>query len=363
MGKALKVLVIVLLLLSIIAVVLATMVYGKRSEVIARNQVLTAGYVKLAPTIEDKPAEPPEQKDNFPGRDVSPLTPEFIDKNPDMSDFWDKSKYSTVMEQNALSTLDLKNNRDLLSLYKRNALGEIEKDPTTGEKLTSGDGTMQAVLDNLYSKSKTQMEKLGESRAMLQVVRQELVDTITEYNKTKVEFRKRVKELADTKDELEKTAAELATMKPKVEAAEKAAKEASDRATDMEAQKNRADDKIRELEIDLKKRDDEIKKLRSMQGQAQPEAGTQVVQFNFTPGQKGKVIAVNEKWNYALIELDEAFLKEAMGDDLTQPAKPAPNGVTMSLKRTEKNGEVFVTKVKLMQIRPKIGRASCRERV
>jgi len=158
-------------------------------------------------------------------------------------------------------------------------------------------------------------------------IRQELVDTITEYNKTKVEFRKRVKELADTKDELEKTAAELATMKPKVEAAEKAAKEASDRATDMEAQKNRADDKIRELEIDLKKRDDEIKKLRSMQGQAQPEAGTQVVQFNFTPGQKGKVIAVNEKWNYALIELDEAFLKEAMGDDLTQPAKPAPNTI------------------------------------
>lgn len=349
MGKVLKILVsCVLLPLSIAAVVLAHMVYGKREQVLARNQILTAGYIKLAPTLEDKIAEATEQKNPSPAKDLSPATAEFIDKAPEVSDFWTK-KYSPALELGAKAMYDLNNRKaELMTLYKNNGV-EDEIDPTTGRKRMDGPGTMQNLIDEMVKKSGDQLTRLSETRQMLTIVRDELIDTINDLNKNKVEFRKNVKQLDVTKAELEKTAAELSTMKPKVEAAEAATKVAQEKATDMENQKNAADEKNRELEIDKKKLEKEIKEMRKAPV-ADPAADASKVQvFNFTPGTKGKVVAVNDNWNYVLIKLDEAFLKEAMGDDLS---KPAPTGITMSIKRTGAT-EVFITKVALTQIRAK----------
>jgi len=122
----------------------------------------------------------------------------------------------------------------------------------------------------------------------------------------------------------------------------------------MEKQKAEVDTKLQELEIDYKKvkkeRDEFAKK--SLVPQAEDTTGPKETVYNFTPGTKGKVVAVNDKWNYVLIQLDEAFIKEAMGEDLTAPTKPAPVGVVMSIKRTGAQ-EIFIAKVKLTQIRAK----------
>ncbi|OGV70032.1 MAG: hypothetical protein A2283_21675 [Lentisphaerae bacterium RIFOXYA12_FULL_48_11] len=354
MGKVLKILVIVLLLLSIAAVILAHMVYGKREQVLARNQILTSGYIKLAPTIEDKLADAPEQPAPLPAKDISPASPEFIDKAPEVSDFWTK-KYAPNLELGAKGMFDLNNRKgELMTLYKKNQLGDIEVDPTTGAKRTDGEGTMQAVLDELVKKSTEQLTRLNDTRQMLSIVRDELIDTINDLNKNKSELRVRTKDLDTTKAKLDTTEAELATMKPKVEAAEAAKKVAEEKASDMEKQKAEVDTKLQELEIDYKKvkkeRDEFAKK--SLVPQAEDTTGPKETVYNFTPGTKGKVVAVNDKWNYVLIQLDEAFIKEAMGEDLTAPTKPAPVGVVMSIKRTGAQ-EIFIAKVKLTQIRAK----------
>ncbi len=354
MGKVLKVLVIVLLLLSIAAVILAHLVYGKREQVLARNQILTSGFIKLAPTIEDKLAEPPAQPAPLPSKDISPATPEFIDKAPEVSDFWTK-KYAPNLELAAAAMFDLnKRKGELMTLYKVNQLGDIEVDPTTGAKRTDGEGTMQGIIDELVKKSTEQLTRLNDTRQMMGIVRDELIDTINDLNKNKGELRQRTKDLDTTKAELDKTAAELATMKPKVEAAEAAKKVAEEKAADLEKQKTEVEVKLQEMEIDYKKVKQERDKLlkdRLTSSQAEETASAKDVSFNFTPGTKGKVVAVNERWNYVLIELDDAFLKEAIGEDPAAP-KPAPVGVIMSVKRAGAQ-EVFITKVKLTQIRVK----------
>ena len=142
-------------------------------------------------------------------------------------------------------------------------------------------------------------------------------------------------------------------MMPKVEAAEAAKKVADEKAADMEKQKGEVETKLQELEIDYQKIKKDLADARKRGIQQEGEAGVpKDVIFNFTPGVKGKVTAVNDKWNYVLVELDEAFLKEAMGEDLSAPTKPPPVGVVMSIKRAGPQ-EVFITKIRLTQIRVK----------
>jgi len=346
MGKVLRILVVLLLPLCIAAVWLATLSYGKRELIIARNQVLVAGYVKLAPTIEDKPGEVTEQK-VFPPKDISPPTVDFLDKAPETSDFWQK-KYSAVLELQAKSMLDYNNRKiELMTLYKKDALGKDELDEM-GNKKTTGEGTSQGVIDELVKKSGEQLNRLNETRQMLTIVRDELIDTITDYNKRKGELRKCYKDIDNLKAELDKVTKELEDLKPKVKAAEDAKKAAEERAADFEKQVADRDEKIKELEIDLKKEKERAKVAQqTTDGNIVPAA-----QFNFTPGIKGKIVAVNERWNYVLIEFDEAFLKEAMGDDLANPARPAPVGCQMSVKRTG-TPELFITKIRLTQVRAK----------
>ena len=144
MGKVLSGLIVCILLLTGVALWQATSVYGKRELIIARNQVLTGGYLKLAPTIVDKFPEDGEQK--LPeGRDLSPLTPEYLEKAPEKSDFWQK-KYSPAFALEPKAMLNLnERKRDLANLYKVNALGDVEMDEN-GHKRMDGEGTIQGVI-------------------------------------------------------------------------------------------------------------------------------------------------------------------------------------------------------------------------
>lgn len=350
MGKALKILVCFFLLpLSIAAVVLAHIIYSKREQIIARNQILTSGYIKLAPTLEDSLVDPPEQPPQYPAKDISACTSDFLDKTNEVSDFWTK-KYDPKIELGVKDMFDInKRKLDLMTLYKKNQLGEIEEDPITGAKKMDGEGTMQALLDELFNKSKTQLERLNEARQMVGIVREELIETINDLNKTKVDLRKRTKDLEDTKAKLEATETELASTKKKLEDCEAAKKVAEDKVADLEKQKADVEAKCQELEMENKKLAKKIADMAKQVGTEPVGPGLQTAPiWNYTPGVKGSVAAVNERWNYVLIKLDDAFVKEVIGDDPAAP-KPAPTGIVMSLKRKD----AFVAKVKLTQIRLK----------
>jgi len=359
MGKVLKILVIfVLLPLSIAALVLAIMVYGKREQVILRNQILAEGYVKLAPTFEDKPGDPPAEARNNPNRDISPATVEFLDKAPDVSDFWTK-KYAPAipLELDAKSLFDLSSRKgELLNLYKKDALQQVEKDSYGNPKM-EGEGTIKGVIDDMVKKSSDQLTKLKDTRQMMLIVRDELVDTTIDLNKVKAESRKRAKEIETVNAELTAVKAELEAEKPKVKAAQDAQKAAEAKAEDMQKQKEEIQTKYDEQTTDVKKLQTENKALKAASTvDTGAMAGADTDAFkNFTPGIKGKVVALNAKWNYVLVELDEPFLKEAMGDEYAAvpPLKPPPNGVTMSVKRVSGDKETFIGKLRVIRINAK----------
>jgi len=359
MGKVLKILVsFVLLPLSIGALVLAIMVYGKREQVILRNQILAEGYVKLAPTFEDKPGDPPTEARSNPDRDISPATAEFIAKAPDVSDFWAK-KYAPAipLELDAKSMYDLSSRKgELLNLYKKDGLQQIQKD-SYGNPVMEGEGTINGVITEMVKKSSDQLTKLKDTRQMLTIVRDELVETIIDLNKVKAESRKRAKEIEALAAERDAAKAEAETEKGKAAAAVEAKKTAEAKAEDMQKQRDDLNTKYEDQNIEVKNLQKKNKELQDIvNANAGVSAGTPDTEaFKGSPGDKGKVVALNAKWNYVLVELDEAFLKEAMGDDYaaTPPPKPAPNGVIMSVKRTSGGKDIFVGKLRVIRINAK----------
>jgi hypothetical protein len=63
-------------------------------------------------------------------------------------------------------------------------------------------------------------------------------------------------------------------------------------------------------------------------------------------GDKGRVVSVNEQWGFAVLELNEAFLKALLGEDLKGDCPE----VEMLVRRQGSNG-TFVAKIRLFQVK------------
>jgi hypothetical protein len=171
--------VIMLFLLSAGALALGTMLFMKRELLKGRTQKLENTIIALGATIESEAAEE-KSAASLAARDIAPCTPEELE-NPDRSTFW--QNYKMHLEEGDHPVLDLKKRKyELMSYYKRDAMGKIELAPMSGLKITEGEGTMQLVLDDILKKSEAQLTLLGDTRAELRTVREELVDTIKELN-------------------------------------------------------------------------------------------------------------------------------------------------------------------------------------
>jgi len=84
-------------------------------------------------------------------------------------------------------------------------------DPSTGKKLThpvsglpitTGEGTMQAVLDDLLAKAQAQYYRLNETRQQLTATCEELIATIEEVNTTKGELRVKLAKIVQLNEKI-----------------------------------------------------------------------------------------------------------------------------------------------------------------
>ena len=350
MGKLLRVLVIVFLVLSIGALVLGILLFNKRELLKGRTTKLEAALISLGATVEAEPGSL-DRVPEYPARDLSPCTDELID-TPELSDFWDN--YSNELEIADLATLNLSLlKKDLMTYYKRDAMGKIERDRTTGYKRTDGPGTMQGVIDDLQAKAEAQYNLLNETRQVLVSVRQELVSTITELNKRKGDLRTALNEIENLKAEIVRLKAEITSLKQRIGELEEETRMLQDQLAEEQLKVALLQEETAEKDLTIEQLKAENDKLRvstdkvstSAPGGAQP--GAQPVQA-IEPGAKGIVAAVNEDWRFVVIQLTEAFMRELLGDDLSAPV-PA---VELMIKRPGKKGEeIFVTKVRLLQIK------------
>lgn len=347
MGKLLRVLVVFLLLFSVASLVLGILLFNKRELLIGRTQKLERAIIALATTVEAEGAE--EQVVAYPSKDVSECTSELLDV-PERSTFWDT--YQAHLEEQDLPKLDLTPRKIQLMQYYRIDPVTLKPvlDPASGLKMTSGEGTMQEVLDDLLAKSAGQLGRLGATRSQLTALREELVRTISELNERKASLRQRLNDIVQLKDRISQLENDVRRLEGDVAALKDEKRMLEAQVNDLETQVAGLEEKNADLEERNKVLNKEIADLRKGVDQFKKpgdQSGDTVIDLhNLEHGVKGGIASVNPKWNFVVLNLNDDFIADLIGDSDGGAISP----VELFVKRPGA-AEEFVTKVRLIQVK------------
>jgi uncharacterized protein YoxC len=348
MGKLLRVLVVFFLIVSVGSLVLGILLFNKRELLKGRTYKLETAVKALGLTIEAQPAEVKPAK--FTSKDVSPCTAQPLD-TPEISPFWDS--YKLQLEDQDLPKVDVKSRElELMSYYKMDPVtGKPATDPM-GRRIMEGPGTMQGVLDELLAKAAEQYDRLNQTRQQLAAVRQELVSTIEDLNARKKELRAALAEIERLKAEIERLNGEIKKLKEQIAQLQEEKKALQDEVAEKNRQIEALKEEVQEKNAAIEQLKQELDKrpTTTSDNAPRPEGpGADVappVPATLGHGEKGKVEALDEAWNFVVVKLDERFMKDLLGDNL---AGQLPT-VDLFVKRPDE-GQQFVTKIRLIQVR------------
>jgi len=214
MGKLLRVLVYVVLVLSVVALLFATKVFAKKEVLSKRNSVLIDQIVKVAKTIEAQ--DPTDAAAPEVQKDVSEVTDREV-ANPEKVSVLEG--YSMKLEQQNLPALDFDNTekrKQLRNYFALDASGVEVKDPIDNKPMIKGPGSMQELLDQLFDRAKIQQANLNKTRAELAKKREQVTTIVEEVNKLKVDGRASKKETKEIKDQLASVQSEKEALETRV---------------------------------------------------------------------------------------------------------------------------------------------------
>jgi len=342
MAKLLRFLIVVLLLLAITSFVLAGMLYHKRQILKGRTQQLEDTVMLVATTFEST-VPTADVEPEYPARDVEAVTAKLVE-NPERSRFWDA--YVHDLEQVGDETMDLSGRRsELMTYYRRDPVTQkIIRDPLTGEPLIDGPGTMREVLDEVLEKATEQYGRLNDTREELTKTRKELVTTVEDLNKRKQGLRlalHTVLQRDGTIAQLEDTIVSRdKTIRGHVAHIQEQNLEIEDKRVKIQDR----DETIDQLKTDVATLWDRIHELEDT------NAVPREAWAELSPGFKGTVAAINEKYCFVVLKLTDEFMEQYIKGLKTGYLKPDPN---LMVIRGEGVDERFVTKVRLRRVYPK----------
>lgn len=335
MAKFLRIVVIFLLLLSIGALVFGIMLFQKRELLKGRTQKLETTLLNLAPLIEAQ--FPPEEIPAKPtdARDIDDCRDE-VNENPKRSAFWDD--YKIELEVPDLARFDLDSRKlQLQTYYKINPITDKPEKDEYGNKLSKGEGTMQALLDEFILKAKEQYIRLNDTRAQLKALREEYVATVQDLNSQKRTLRESLVKITQLEGEIRDLKAKIQELETTI--------------AGLEAKIKELENTIAEKELEIKKRDEviaqrdvEIQRLKITIQQLSSKDDSEV-KFPISAGEKGKIVAINHEYGFVVCEVQDAFLKEVLGTDMNFPI---PRDLNLMVYRGDKQ---FITKVRLRTLR------------
>ena len=350
MNKALHALVYVTLVVAAAALFFEIQLDGKRELLKDRNRQLEDYIVKISNTIEKsdaaKPASLPEAR-----KDVSAVEAKLVD-SPETENVLED--YPVQLEEANLDTLkwDDKERIQLRQLYKLDGEGnKIPDAANPGDFVKKGAGTAQELLDQLFERAKAQQAKLNTTRAELANVRGKLEALVNDYNKLKPEGRQDKVTIEEKKAQIEeleqaKTAVEEQLTKTKSQIDDLNAEIKS-----LKDERDTAKDETEAVKEDLAKTQklvDQLKKLLQNQPARQQTVASGAVNVApLTVGNKGKIVEVNSKLMFAVVEFDEDAMKELLGPE-RQNALPQ---LEMGIRRTGFQGPAgeYVGRLRLRQ--------------
>ncbi len=358
MGKLLRILVVVLLVVSIVALVLAHSLFSRREVVRGRVLTMQRNIIRLARTIESASPETPAVPPSFPEKDISPATAD-PEPNPRRAQFW--SNYRVELESLDQPILDLSNRRrELMSYYRTDpATGRPVLDPDTGAPYLDGPGTMQGVFDELLTRAGEQYNLLTATRQQMRLVREELVATIQELNTTKNELRTEKGNVQRVEAEKTQLQRDAEAARRDLQLAQERSRELDRRVGDLEQEKLvlvqekdtltvRHQDQV-ELIAGLRA---QIEDLRRIDGRGDVVAVGEgvapgVARVDIGTGEKGRIVSVDQKHLFVVIELDDVFVEELLG---AAQNNRLPLLELMVMRPDGEKGR-FITKIRLAQLR------------
>ena len=368
MGKLLRGLVVVFLILGIVAVVFASMLFGRRELLKGRTLKLERLLTTLADTfVEDKraddeiPAAP-----TYPSKDVSPVTAELID-SPERSTFWDT--YKAHLEEQDLDKMTVGQREDeLRSYYLRDPVetyllsGEhkILRDER-GFKIIDGKGTMQYLLTEILSRAEEQYNRLNETREQLRLLREELINTITELNEEKNSHRESKKRIRELEAEIRDLKTQIRELENKIRDLELEIRTLQDEKTELQRELTVIKEERDTLRFSLKKSREEAEKYRKLYeleiGKGDITTSDELkalTQLDMPEGIKGEVIAVDSTWGFVVFKAPASFFEELKTG--TRPLAERVPRIDLMVRRPGDTG-AFVAKIRLSNVNPGQGLA------
>ena len=350
MNKALHALVYVTLVVAAAALFFEIQLDGKRELLKDRNRQLEDCLVRISNTIEKsdaaKPASVPEAR-----KDISAVEAKLVD-SPETENVLED--YPAQLEEANLETMkwDDKECIQLRQLYKLDGEGnKIPDAANPGDFVKKGAGTAQELLDQLFERAKAQQAKLNTTRAELANARTKLEALVNDYNKLKPEGRQ-------DKVAVEEKKAQIAELEQAKTAVEEQLTKTKSQIDDLNAEikslkdeRDSAKDETEAVKEDLAKTQklvDQLKTLlRNQPAQQQTVASGTVNAAPLTVGNKGKIVEVNSKLMFAVVEFDEDSIKELLGPE-RQNALPQ---LEMGIRRAGFQGPAgeYVGRLRLRQ--------------
>ncbi len=363
MAKFLRVLVVLILILSIAALTLGIMLFVKREILKGRTHKLEEGLVTLARTLEAEPPKAPETPPAYPARDVSGVAAEIID-NPTTSPFWGSYKHELESQEQPVVDLNPRR-RELMSYYKINPVdSKPERHPITNLKISEGPGTTQGVIDYAIERASEQYNLLTETRQQLLTIRTELVETIRELNQQKQTLRERLVHIVQLNNEIAQLNRTIEGLRRELQQANDQIAEQKLRITDLEGEIQRLSEENDGLKI---KSEEQTKIIADLRGRIEdflkgtpPGGGTFTeggggsvtvdrIRGKIAAGNKGRVISVDQKHLFVVMEVDQVFVDELRGA-MTDGSLPM---VELLVQRDNPDGGKmnFISKIRLSQLK------------
>ena len=345
MNKVLHVLVYVFLVLAGAGLFFELQLNSSRDLLTDRNRLQEDYLVKIAKTIEKE--DPAKDSSIEVKKDVSAVEDKPVDA-PEMSNVLED--YDGALEQtrngdDVTFAWGENERRQLRSVYVLDAEGKPVMDGS--EPLMRGPGTEQELLDKLFEAAKAQQSRLNTTRAALADLRAKLAEQVKEINEMKPAARQdkmtitqQKQKIADGEKQLEKVQDDLRQVRGQID-------ELNGEIASKNDEIQKKDEEIADQSEKLAKNKELIDNLRKMlqsaiqtQGsQSAASAGTAV--SSLPVGDKGKIIDVDNKTMFAVVQFTDEAMKELKGNDLSKPLPVLELGV-------KRNGK-FIGRVKLRQ--------------
>lgn len=308
MNIVLRILVILTLVLNGVALWFAMALYGQRNLLIDRNVKFRDFTIQVAKTFEAEEPVVENTAANHTARDISPVTLANADITPDRSDYWES--YKEGYEKIDNKSYQIANPDDLNEVYILNAEGKPEKD-FQGNPVTDG-APMDVTLKEVLKKAMDQRARMNNIRAQLTNIREEYEDTVVELNDVKKQGRESLKTIAAKEEQ-------IATLEGEKSQLEGQVTELKDQVQTLEddkvAMQGDLDKLAEELETVKAERDTYKQTLDKIAQQGTRGVNSDAVVANLYAGVKGKVVRVDNNYNYCIVELDEAAMAELIGEE------------------------------------------------